>query len=419
MAYRVSEVNRYLKRLLDGDPILDHIEIIGEISNFKRHSSGVLYFSLKEEGALLKCVMFSGNASRLTIRPADGMEVICRGNISVFERDGVYQLYVTQMRQNGMGPLYEELQRRMQVYEEMGLFAEEYKKPLPAYSQNIGVVTAQNMDAIKDIRDTIFGKNPYARLVVYPSLVQGPDAPREIAQGIRTLDAMGLDVIIIGRGGGTIEDLWAFSEEEVVMAVFHCETPIISAVGHQASFAVTNYVADYSAITPTKAGSVATFDYFELMNRLKTTVTRMENLMDRSLKASGPEEYLSRMDSLMEQMIRRKVRLLSEKQKILQKHSPEMTVAGMRSRLSAGISSMDRILDRKTALCRRRLEVLTTGLEAGSPQKRLENGYGYLMDEEGRRIRSASEIEEGKNMTVYLRDGSLKTLVEERRLKNG
>lgn len=419
MAYRVSEVNRYLKRLMDADPILDHIEIIGEISNFKRHSSGVLYFSLKEEGALLKCVMFSGYASRLTLRPSDGMEVICRGNISVFERDGLYQLYVTQMTQNGMGPLYEELQRRMTRYEEMGLFAEEYKKPLPAFSQKIGVVTAQNMDAIKDIRDTIFSKNPYAKLVVYPSLVQGPDALREIAQGIRTLDAMGLDVIIIGRGGGTIEDLWAFSEEEVVMAVFHAETPIISAVGHQASFSVTNFVADYSAITPTKAGEVATFDYYDLMNRLRTISGRLENLMDRSIRDSGPEEYVSRMDSLMEQAIRKKVRMLSERQKELQKYSPEMIVAGMRRRLSADLSVMERLMDQKTAFYQKRLEVLSAKLEAGSPMKRLESGYGYLMDPQGKRIRSAADVREGQEMTVYLQDGSLKTLIEERRLKNG
>ena len=419
MAYRVSEVNRYLKRLFDGDPILDNIEIIGEISNFKRHSSGVLYFSLKEEGALLKCVVFSGNASRLTIDPENGMEVVCRGNISVFERDGVYQYYISSMRLNGMGPFYEELQRRMNRYEEMGLFADEYKKPIPAFGQKIGVVTAQNMDAIKDIKATVFGKNPYAKIVVYPSLVQGPGAAAEIAEGIRTLDRMGLDVIIIGRGGGSVEELWAFSEDEVVMAVFHAQTPIISAVGHTASFAVANYVADYWATTPTKAGAVATFDYAELMSRLENYENRFDSLMDRAVKDARPDELISRMDSLMEQAIRRKVRLLSEKQKALQNHSPEMMVAGMRKRLSEQNAYMDRILDQKLSSSRRRLAVAAAKLDAGSPLKRLEDGYGYLMNDQAKRIRSVSDVSEGQEMTVYLRDGSLKTLVTERRESHG
>ena len=259
--YSVTQVNSYIKNMFVQDFLLRRISVKGEVSNCKYHSSGHIYFTLKDSGGTLSAVMFAGQRKGLGFRLAEGQQVVVKGTVDVYERDGRYQLYASEIELAGRGDLYVRFEKLLRELEEMGMFAAQYKRPIPRYAMSVGIVTAPTGAAIRDIINISRRRNPYVQLILYPALVQGQGARESIVNGIRTLDAMGLDVLIVGRGGGSIEDLWAFNEEEVARAIFACETPVISAVGHETDVTVADYVADLRAPTPSAAAELAVFDY--------------------------------------------------------------------------------------------------------------------------------------------------------------
>ena len=267
--YSVTEVNSYIKHMFEQDFVLNNVYVKGEISNCKYHTSGHIYFTLKDKGGVIACVMFAGNRRGLNFRLEEGLKVTAFGSVNVYERDGKYQLYVKEVKMDGQGDLYRKFELLKAELLEMGMFDASYKKSLPKYAMKVGIVTAKTGAAIQDIINIATRRNPHVQLYLYPAIVQGAEAAPTIVQGIRTLDELGLDVIIVGRGGGSLEDLWAFNEEIVARAIFSCNTPIISAVGHETDTTIADYVADMRAPTPSAAAELAVFDYNAYLAELK------------------------------------------------------------------------------------------------------------------------------------------------------
>ena len=259
--YSVGQVNRYIKNMFTQDYLLQKIYVKGEVSNCKYHTSGHIYFSLKDETGTLNCVMFAGHRRGLAFAMKNGDKVIVGGSVDVYERDGRYQMYAKEITLEGAGTLYERYLALKQELEDMGMFAQEYKQPIPRFIRRLGVVTAPTGAAVQDIRNISYRRNPYLQIILYPALVQGAGAAESIVKGIQMLDKTDVDVIIVGRGGGSIEDLWAFNEEIVARAIFECSTPIISAVGHETDFTIADFVADLRAPTPSAAAELAVDDY--------------------------------------------------------------------------------------------------------------------------------------------------------------
>ena len=259
--YSVGQVNRYIKNMFTQDYLLQKIYVKGEVSNCKYHTSGHIYFSLKDETGTLNCVMFAGHRRGLAFAMKNGDKVIVGGSVDVYERDGRYQMYAKEITLEGAGALYERYLALKQELEDMGMFAQEYKQPIPRFIRRLGVVTAPTGAAVQDIRNISYRRNPYLQIILYPALVQGAGAAESIVKGIQMLDKTDVDVIIVGRGGGSIEDLWAFNEEIVARAIFECSTPIISAVGHETDFTIADFAADLRAPTPSAAAELAVDDY--------------------------------------------------------------------------------------------------------------------------------------------------------------
>ena len=275
--YTVGQINRYIRGMFSQDILLSSVRVRGEVSNCKYHTSGHIFFSLKDATGTINCIMFAGNRRGMDFRMADGDKVIADGSIEVYERDGRYQLYAKKISREGAGELYERFVRLKKELAEMGMFDPRYKKPVPKYAKRIGIVTAPTGAAIRDIQNIAGRRNPYVELVLYPALVQGEGAKESIVRGIEILDGAGVDVIIVGRGGGSIEDLWAFNEEVVAQAIFDCETPIISAVGHETDITIADYVADLRAPTPSAAAELAVFDFRafkDALDRYRTALRR-------------------------------------------------------------------------------------------------------------------------------------------------
>ena len=285
--YSVTQVNSYIKNMFVQDFLLRRISVKGEVSNCKYHSSGHIYFTLKDSGGTLSAVMFAGQRKGLGFRLAEGQQVVVKGTVDVYERDGRYQLYASEIELAGRGDLYVRFEKLLRELEEMGMFAAQYKRPIPRYAMSVGIVTAPTGAAIRDIINISRRRNPYVQLILYPALVQGQGARESIVNGIRTLDAMGLDVLIVGRGGGSIEDLWAFNEEEVARAIFACETPVISAVGHETDVTVADYVADLRAPTPSAAAELAVFDYARFAADLEARKRKLSPACDPGKKAEA------------------------------------------------------------------------------------------------------------------------------------
>ena len=281
--YTVGQVNAYIKNMFTQDFLLKRIDVNGEVSNCKYHGSGHIYFSLKDSTGTIACVMFAGSRKGLAFRLADGQQVVVRGAVSVYERDGRYQLYASEIRQEGAGELYERFLALKQELQEMGMFAQEYKQPVPAYVKKLGIVTAPAGAAVRDIMNISRRRNPFIQLVLYPALVQGEKAADSIARGIQVLDDYGVDAIIVGRGGGSIEDLWAFNEEKVARAIFSCKTPVISAVGHETDFTIADFVADLRAPTPSAAAELAVADVRVLLERLRGTAQSLDRLLENAV----------------------------------------------------------------------------------------------------------------------------------------
>lgn len=391
--YSVGQVNTYIKNMFAQDFMMQRISVKGEVSNCKYHSSGHIYFTLKDAVGTISAIMFAGNRKGLSFPMKEGDKVIVTGSIEVYERDGKYQLYAREIALDGAGNLYLKFEALKRELEEMGMFAPEYKKPIPKYIRRLGIVTAPTGAAVQDIRNIAKRRNPYVQLILYPALVQGDGAVNSIINGIHALDALGVDVIIVGRGGGSIEDLWAFNEEEVARAIFECETPVISAVGHETDTTIADYVADMRAPTPSAAAELAVFDYQAALERQQ----RLQAQMERCLKQRAQNAYLR----LREYQTR--LRYLSPELKLRERRK---LAADLEEKLSG---RMEQILKGK----RHELALLSGRLEGMSPVKKLSQGFSYVADESGHAVTDASAVSVGQQLTVHLLKGRLQAEVTE------
>lgn len=392
--YSVSQVNSYIKNMFAQDFALSRISVRGEVSNCKYHTSGHIYFTLKDKTGTLAAVMFAGQRRGLSFQLQEGQQVVVTGTVDVYERDGKYQLYARKIEQDGQGDLFLRFQKLRDQLEEMGMFAPEYKQPIPRYARTVGVVTASTGAAIRDIMNITARRNPYVQLILYPALVQGAGAAASIVRGIQTLDEMGLDVLIVGRGGGSIEDLWAFNEEPVARAIFNCRTPVISAVGHETDVTIADYVADLRAPTPSAAAELAVFDYRQFEEQLLAYNAALRRAMGRQVERRRfqADQYRLR----------------------LQLHDPMSTLRQQRQRLADLQDQMEEAMKRKLTMAKHRLALAGGRLHGLSPLEKISRGFGFLTDENSRRIEHAADVNPGDLITIRITDGRLKTRVTER-----
>ena len=392
--YSVEQVNRYIKNMFTQDFALNRVSIKGEVSNCKYHTSGHIYFTLKDEKRALRCVMFSSDRYKgLTFHLEDGQLIEACGNISVYEQTGTYQMYVRKIELSGAGELYIRYEQLKQELAQKGYFDFERKKPLPPYPEKIGIVTALTGAAIEDIKSIAKRRNPSVQLYLYPSKAQGEGAAAQIARGIRYFDTAGVDIIIIGRGGGSIEDLWAFNEEIVARAIFDCRTPIISAVGHETDWTIADFVSDRRAPTPSAAAELAGSDYRQTLEHLDNLRRRM----DRNLTG--------RIDFFREKLSHIKTRL-----NFL---SPQNKLNENKRRLADIEDALERIMKQRLSDCRQRLALLSGTLDAYSPAKKLAQGYAYVEVEKKGALHSVSDINAGDDINIYLIDGHARAVVSE------
>ena len=391
--YTVKQVNSYIKNMFKQDFLLNSVSVKGEISNCKYHTSGHIYFTLKDADAALSVIMFASQAAKLAFKLKDGMSVVVSGRVDVFDAAGKYQLYANTVQQEGIGKLYQKFEQLKQYYEDMGYFAKEYKRPLPAFTKKLGVVTSKTGAAVQDIMNISKRRNPYIQIVLYPAYVQGEHAMQSIVSGITRLDKMGLDCIIVGRGGGSIEDLWAFNEPEVVEAVFNASTPVISAVGHETDFTLTDFVADMRAPTPSAAAELAVTEVAAVENRIYEYERRLKQQMMYSLSAK--RDYLERLKLQMEYL------------------NPVNQIYDKRQRLMNMEDKLNMLIKRCAAENRNRLRLYASKLDGLSPLRKLDMGYGYIENSEGNRIVSAGQVSSDDEITVYLKDGSIRSKVIE------
>ncbi len=390
--YSVGQVNSYIKNMFVQDFMLNRIYIKGEVSNCKYHTSGHIYFSLKDETGTISCVMFAGQRKGLAFAMKNGDKVIVGGSVSVYERDGRYQLYAKEITLEGAGLLYERYLALKKELEEMGMFAMEYKQPIPRFIKKLGVVTAPTGAAVQDIRNISYRRNPYLQIILYPALVQGEGAKESIVRGIQMLDAYGVDVIIVGRGGGSIEDLWAFNEEEVARAIFHCSTPIISAVGHETDTTIADFVADLRAPTPSAAAELAVDDYHSLIESLMDVRRRYCRSMENRLllAKSGLRQYQMKFQYL----------------------SPENQIRQKRQYLVDIQDKLEVNMNRKILQSRHRLELSVERMKGLSPLSKLNQGYSYVSDENQNNIKSAGQVVKGDRLFIQVSDGEIEATVQ-------
>lgn len=378
----VSQLNTYLKQILDKNIILNDIWIKGEISNFKLHYSGHMYITLKDEGGVLKAVMFRASAAHLSFMPEDGMKVLARGRVSVYEAGGSYQLYITEMTPDGVGALYIAYEQLKKKLEQEGLFDESHKKPIPQYPEKIGVITATTGAAVRDIINVITRRYPYAEIIIYPSLVQGDGAAANIVRGIEYFNRTKLvDTLIVGRGGGSIEDLWAFNEEVVARAIYASETPVISAVGHETDFTIADFVADLRAPTPSAAAEIAVPSQTELLSRMGACEQRMKNSLVRAV-----ESRRIKLESL---------KLRDPREKIGDMH---ITLDNFQKQMQAAFESVFSKNDSRLSKACAKLDVL-------SPLHVMSRGYAIAFKQDGNIIRLAEELNENDEFKLKFSDG--------------
>lgn len=389
--YSVGQVNRYVRNMFTQDYILKKIYVKGEVSNCKYHPSGHIYFSLKDETGLLSCVMFAGQRRGLAFRMKDGDRVVVGGAVDVYERDGRYQMYAREITLEGAGALYERFLALKAELEEMGMFAPEYKQPIPRFIQKLGVVTAPSGAAVQDIRNISLRRNPYLQIILYPALVQGDGAADSIVRAIRMLDEAGVDTIIVGRGGGSIEDLWAFNEEKVARAIFECRTPIISAVGHETDFTIADFAADLRAPTPSAAAELAVDDFAQVMYTLDNYRERFRRDMRDRI------EY-------------QKVRL--EQYKLRLKYlSPESRLRDNRQILADYDDALRSAMKNKLQQYRHRLGIYLERYQGMSPLAKLNQGYSFVADQDGRGITSVEQVKPGDRVEISVTDGVIRAEV--------
>lgn len=392
--YSVGQVNKYIKNMFAQDFMLHHISIRGEVSNCKYHSSGHIYFTMKDADGTINAVMFAGSRREgLKFPMKEGDRVVVTGSVEVYERDGRYQIYARTIERDGEGNLYLKFEALKRELEEMGMFAEEYKQPIPKYAKTVGIVTAETGAAIQDIRNIAGRRNPYVQLILCPALVQGEGAAASIVHGIHALEQIGVDVIIIGRGGGSIEDLWAFNEEMVARAIFDCRIPVISAVGHQTDFTIADYVADLRAPTPSAAAELAVFDYRQAMQELLGMRQQMDKELQRKVTVARNHLEHQRM----------RLHYLSPQQRM---NENRRRVAEYEEKLTG---RMEELLRER----RHRLALLAGTLESYSPVKKLSGGYAFVEDGNHQALRSIHQIRKKDTVQIHLLDGTLTAAVTE------
>ena len=388
----ITQLNEYIRGRMDADPLLNQVAVRGEISNYKQYPSGHHYFTLKDESGALKCVMFKGNAIRLRFRPENGMKVIAMGKVSVFPRDGAYQLYCTAMAMDGIGDLYAAFEQLKRKLESQGLFDSRHKKPLPKYPGIIGIITSSAGAAVHDMLRILRKRYPLTYVRLLPVRVQGVEAPGEIAAAIRYANYYKLaDLLIVGRGGGSIEDLWAFNDERVAHAIYESEIPVISAVGHEPDVTISDFVADLRAATPSNAAELAVPNKDALQQNLDSMTAAMVAGLNRHIRAAqqhlnvlaqsqalrSPDAYLEQQEKSLELLTNRMV--AAQNQNITRKNNQYI----------AAVSKLD----------------------AMSPLKVLARGYAMAQNEHGEVIRSVQQVQLGERITVSLSDGKLSTTV--------
>lgn len=390
--YTVKQVNSYIKNMFTQDFMLNRIYVKGEVSNCKYHTSGHIYFSLKDESGTIACVMFAGQRGGLSFHMREGQQIIVLGSVNVYERTGSYQLYAQEIRLDGEGTLYEKYQMLKQELEEMGMFAPEYKKAIPRYAKRIGVVTAPTGAAVRDIMNISARRNPYVQLLLYPAQVQGEGAKESIVRGIRMLETKNVDVIIVGRGGGSIEDLWAFNDECVARAIFDCQVPVISAVGHETDVTIADYVADLRAPTPSAAAELAVWDYRQLQGYLDECRLRMNRSMTGTIRINRLR--LKELDVRLYYLHPRH-KLQDQQQRLIELEEELRTL--MRDRVKEA---------------RHRLAIQIEKLNGLSPVRKLNQGFAYVEEADGGVVKSIRQVEMGDELTVYVTDGLIRTSVK-------
>ena len=397
--YTVAQVNGYIKNMFTQDFLLQSILVKGEVSNCKYHSSGHIYFTLKDGKGAIACVMFAGNRSGLKFHMQEGQQVVVGGTIDVFERDGRYQLYAKSITLDGAGQLYERFEQLKRELAEQGLFAPEYKQPIPRFIRTLGVVTAPTGAAVRDIINIATRRNPYVQIILYPAIVQGEQAPASIVNGIRALERCKVDVMIVGRGGGSIEDLWAFNEEIVARAIFECRTPIISAVGHETDFTIADFAADLRAPTPSAAAELAVDDYRSVIEAVSIYRQRLYRAMSGKM-----DLYRSRLEHFQT-----KFAYLS----------PENRLREQRQRLADLENAVQNGMNRKLQDERHRLSVYLERFAGLSPLKKLNQGYSYVADKYKKTLTSVEQVQNGDTIYISVTDGTIEadvtgTVKEER-----
>ena len=390
--YTVKQVNSYIKNMFTQDFMLNRIYVKGEVSNCKYHTSGHIYFSLKDESGTIACVMFAGQRGGLSFHMREVQQIIVLGSVNVYERTGSYQLYAQEIRLDGEGTLYEKYQMLKQELEEMGMFAPEYKKAIPRYAKRIGVVTAPTGAAVRDIMNISARRNPYVQLLLYPAQVQGEGAKESIMRGIRMLETKNVDVIIVGRGGGSIEDLWAFNDECVARAIFDCQVPVISAVGHETDVTIADYVADLRAPTPSAAAELAVWDYRQLQGYLDECRLRMNRSMTGTIRINRLR--LKELDVRLSYLHPRH-KLQDQQQRLIELEEELRTL--MRDRVKEA---------------RHRLAIQIEKLNGLSPVRKLNQGFAYVEEADGGVVKSIRQVEKGDELTVYVTDGLIRTSVK-------
>ena len=391
--YSVGQVNAYIKNMFTQDFMLNRIYVKGEVSNCKYHTSGHIYFSLKDESGMIACIMFAGQRGGLSFRMQEGQQVIVLGNVTTYERDGKYQLYAKEIILDGAGALYEKFEALKQELGEMGMFAEEYKQPIPKFARTIGIVTAPTGAAIRDIINVAGRRNPYVQLLLYPALVQGEGASASIAEGIAALEKKGVDLIIVGRGGGSIEDLWAFNEEIVARAIFECRIPVISAVGHETDTTIADYVADLRAPTPSVAAELAVFEYETFLNEV--------------------EEYRIKIRKAIRQKAEWEKMKIGQYALQLKYLHPRNKLRDKQQRTVELEERFRQTMERKIDDEKRRFAFYIERMKGLSPLAKLNQGFAYISTENGKVVKTIADTANGETLNVYVTDGVIKARVED------
>lgn len=392
-AVTVSQINRYIANLFKQDYTLSGIQVKGEISGCKYHYSGHIYFTLKDAGAAISCVMFSSQRKGLDFTLEDGQSVIVTGQISVFERDGRYQLYARSIAQDGVGRLYEEYEKLKKRLLAEGLFDEQRKKPIPRYASKIGVVTAETGAVIQDICNVTYRRNPYVQLYLYPAKVQGEGAAQTVIEGIHYFEQTDVDTIIIGRGGGSVEDLWCFNDEMLARVIADCTKSIISAVGHETDTTISDYAADLRAPTPSAAAELAVYSWREM--------------------EIGLREYRNDLRQAMHQILKVRKLELQKYMVLLQHVSPEDILRQKRLVLADSQERLQRLMEKRLTDAKHRLALYAEEMKGLSPLQKLQSGYTYTADEAGNHIDSVQSLEKGQHLTLTFADGQADVTVDE------